>query len=161
MAIPAEAHLLAQEKFIEYKQKAMLDARELARRQELSLYMINGDTTVYNVREMLDDQFNSIVENEKTIMGQRAQADLARKVEEEGRALELELLRAKVKEQEAQALELRKESKASQLATQEILKAQALEQAQEAARLDVIKAEGDKAQAEEIIRLLNLIEIPL
>lgn len=95
LIIPVEEHLEKQEKFAEEKEKLRLDTRNNERIAKLQQYV--SDTSIYNVRDMTDLAFDTLLNTCKTAYEAtkkaEEEAEIKRKADEEAKRKEDERIR--------------------------------------------------------------------
>lgn len=101
---PAESYLQTQEDFVNIQEEARIDKIVNERLEKLSVYQI--DLTLYNLRTMTDDQFDNLLNEQKTAEENRIKLEKAAEIEaiaERERQAKLEAENAQLRKEKEEA----------------------------------------------------------
>lgn len=101
---PAESYLQTQEDFVKIQEETRIDKIVNERLEKLSVYQI--DLTLYNLRTMTDDQFDNLLNEQKTAEENRIKLEKAAEIEaqaERERQAKLEAENAQLRKEKEEA----------------------------------------------------------
>lgn len=155
---PAETYLQTQEDFVKIQEEARIDKIVNERLEKLSVYQI--DLTLYNLRTMTDDQFDNLLNEQKTAEENRIKLEKAAEIEaiaERERQAKLEAENAQLrKEKEEAEKKLReKEAEERKIADEKIAAEKAAAEAE--AKAD---SAPDKEKLIALAETVKAIQIP-
>ncbi len=148
---PAESYLQTQEDFVKIQEEARIDKIVNERLEKLSVYQI--DLTLYNLRTMTDDQFDNLLNEQKTAEENRIKLEKAAEIEaiaERERQAKLEAENAQLRKEKEEADKKLRDKEAEE---------RKIEAEKIAAEKAIAEAEAKAASAPDKEKLLKFAEM--